>query len=72
MPLVAALVVRYAGIPKVVRSILTGRSKSCDLYPALHRAIRGPQEVLPKNIYLLNNNLVVNIRDKNFAEVQFR
>ena len=25
-----------------------------------------------KNIYLLNNNSVVNIGDKNFAEVQFR
>ena len=29
-------------------------------------------EVKPKNIYLQNNNVVVNIRDKNFAEVQFR
>ena len=27
---------------------------------------------IPDNIYLYNNNLVVNIGDKNFAEVQFR
>ena len=27
--------------------------------------------VIPKNIYVKNNNLVVNIGDKNFAEVQF-
>ena len=41
-----ALVVRWAGIAKVTRSILTGCNKSCDLYPALHRAIRGAQEEL--------------------------
>ena len=29
-------------------------------------------KVALKNIYLQNNNLVVNIGDKNLAEVQFR
>ena len=35
------------GIPKVARSLLTEYSKSCDLQPALHCAIRGAQGVLP-------------------------
>ena len=39
--------VRWSGIPKVARSRLTEWSKSCDLQPALHCAIRGAQGVLP-------------------------
>ena len=35
--------VRWPGIPKVARSRFTECSKSCDLQPALHLAIRGAQ-----------------------------
>ena len=38
---VAAQAVRWSGIPKVARSRLTECSKSCDLQPKLHCAIRG-------------------------------
>ena len=43
----AAQAVRWPGIPKVARSRLTECSKSCDLQPALHCAIRGAQGQLP-------------------------
>ena len=43
---VAAQAVRWPGIPKVARSRLTECSKSCDLQPALHCAIREAQWVL--------------------------
>ena len=45
--MVAAQAVRGPGIAKVARSRLTKCSKSCDLQPALHCAIRGAQGVLP-------------------------
>ena len=44
---VAAKAVRWSGNPKVARSRLIQCSKSCDLQPALHCAIRGAQGVLP-------------------------
>ena len=47
IPWVAAQAVRWPGIPKVARSRLTQCSKSCDLQPALHCAIRGAQGVFP-------------------------
>ena len=39
--------VRWPGVPKVAHSRLTECSKSCDLQPALHCAIRGAQGGLP-------------------------
>ena len=44
---VATQAVCWPGIPKVARSRLNECSKSCDLPPTLHCAIRGAQGVLP-------------------------
>ena len=46
IPWVAARAVCWPDIPKVARSRLTECSKSSDLQPALHCAIRGAQGVL--------------------------
>ena len=47
LPWVASPALRWPGIKKVARSLLTECSKSCDLQPALQCVKRGAQGVLP-------------------------